>query len=523
MSRITFKAEKNYLILPISKYVSNRKLKVFSEEKLVFDFNLRLDYVNPIYYTYYKIAEFKGRQITLECDIDIEIRQTDTPMTDEYNDYPFRPYAHFTPRFGWMNDPNGLFVYTSPYTGKTSYHLFYQHNPYDWGWENMHWGHAVSDDLMNWEHLEIALYPDEMGTMFSGSAIVDYDNASGLMDGGEAPILLFYTAAGGSNAISSGKPFTQCLAYSTDGGMTFKKYEKNPVVGHICAANRDPKVIWCDELQRFVMALYLDGNEYALLVSDNLIAWEELQRVIIDNEGECPDFYPLTADNGVRKWIISGASHYYLTGDFVDGKFVSDSGSRTKRLSHGGASYAAQTFSTPDNARRIQVAWDNKAVFGDDPLCGQLGIPTELSLKFANGEYYLTADTAAEVDAAVTDTKIIESYALGEKIGLCDGAYMIELEYGKANDGGAAIEVLGNTVYMDLKENTVNAAGCSMPIPSFEAEGKLKLIVDKATAEIFSGGGASIMTVPWLADYNKKFLCITGDIEIKNLTVKKLL
>ena len=160
---------------------------------------------------------------------------------------------------GWLNDPNGLVHYAG------TYHMFYQHNPYGTEWGNMHWGHAVSRDLVHWRELPAALYPDAMGTMFTGCAVVDHHNSSGLGDGSQPPIVLVYTAAG-----EHARPrefYTQCLAFSADGGSTWHKYDGNPVLPHQVGQNRDPKVIWHPRSGRWVMALYLEHTAYALYTS----------------------------------------------------------------------------------------------------------------------------------------------------------------------------------------------------------------------------------------------------------------
>lgn len=346
VSKLTIKAEKKYLVLPVGKYVDSRKLVLVHDGKTAVDIDLRLDYVNPSEYVCLDISKYRGDELTVEVlqDVIPEDIQSDAPPVNYSLSRSFRPQVHFTPDYGWINDPNGLLEYTSPVTGKKTYHMFYQYNPYDTVWGNMHWGHAVSSDLIRWEHRPIALFPDGFGTMFSGSAVIDRENRSGLKEGEEDVILLFYTAAGGSNLLSEGKKFTQCLAYSTDGGETFRKYADNPIVPHIAGENRDPKVIWCEEMQRYVMALYLEDSLFQLLVSDDLLHWEKLQDIVIEGEAECPDIYPLYADGDKnnRKWIISGASHRYVVCEYRNYRFNIIQNARP--LNYGRYSYAAQTL-----------------------------------------------------------------------------------------------------------------------------------------------------------------------------------
>ncbi len=148
------------------------------------------------------------------------------------------PQFHFSPARNWTNDPNGMVFY------KGEYHLFFQHNPTGLDWGNMTWGHAVSGDMLHWTQRKNAILPDEFGTIFSGSAVVDWNNTAGFQSGQQPVIVCIYTSAGGTSPESKGRPFTQLIAYSNDCGRTWVKYAKNPVLGHIAGGNRDPKVFW---------------------------------------------------------------------------------------------------------------------------------------------------------------------------------------------------------------------------------------------------------------------------------------
>lgn len=245
---------------------------------------------------YLNVERFAGKEIGLvaEPDIALEIKKSDSkyPLEESYIG-KYRSGFHFSSQRGWLNDTSGLVYY------KGVYHMFYQHNPVGCKWGNMHWGHAVSRDLVHWEEREIALYPDEMGTMFSRSAIVDTKNVTGLKQNENDVILLYYTAAGNTDSeLSRSQPFTQCLAYSVDGGNTFEKYYKNPVVPLIEHENRDPKVVYDPVNDIYVMVLYLAENRYMLLSSSNLLEWKQMHEIILQEDAECPDFYPLPVDDG---------------------------------------------------------------------------------------------------------------------------------------------------------------------------------------------------------------------------------
>lgn len=429
------------------------------------------------------------------------------------------PYVHFTARKGWINDPNGLVAYTSPLTGKTVYHLFFQHNPNDVVWGDMHWGHAISEDLFHWKELPIALYPDEKGTMFSGSAVVDKENRTGLKEGKEDVILLYYTCAGNR--------FTQNLAYSTDGGITFKKYRNNPLIAELNPGNRDPKVIFCEELNKFLLALYFDGFRYELFVSSNLLDWEFLQEVIIEGDGECPDIYPLCVDGNAqeRRWVIGGAAGRYVVGEFREGKFVPLQESRQLCYSPDHC-YASQTYSGLENGRRIGFGWQRNLPFDGAPFCGQMSVPLELSLHRDGEEYTLRAQPIAEISALTAEKEVIENLYIEEEkpyeMPLNSAAYQIRVD--TEEDCDFTITVFGQEICLKKGENSVQVGNNSFSFEKKSAKGGFLLIVDKYSAEMFFGEGEAFITAPLLCDYSCAALTVSAPtaVRIKKLEVTRL-
>src|SRR5262245_48198841 len=198
---------------------------------------------------------------TLIVSIAFALGNTDGGALAEYAE-PLRPQFHFTARKNWLNDPNGLVFF------QDEYHQFFQYNPLGVdGGDLKAWGHAVSPDLVHWRELDVALTPDKLGSIWSGSAVVDWQNTSGFQTGVAPPLVIIYTTAGGKLAESKEQPFTQSIAYSNDLGRTWTKYPQNPVVQNIARENRDPKVIWHESSKHWVMALYLADDRFALVTS----------------------------------------------------------------------------------------------------------------------------------------------------------------------------------------------------------------------------------------------------------------
>jgi len=248
---------------------------------------------------------------------------------------PHRPTFHFTPPSKWMNDPNGMFFYEG------EYHLFYQYYPEGTTWGPMHWGHAVTKDLVTWEHLPIALYPDSLGYIFSGSAVVDHQNTSGFGIDGEPPIVALYTYHDMEKEQAGAIDYqSQALAYSNDRGRTWVKYEGNPVLPNLGIRDfRDPKVIWDADSKQWVMVLAA-WDEVQLFGSPNLKEWNALSsfgKTYGSHAGvwECPDLFPMIVEEtGEKKWVLllsinpgspnGGSGTQYYVGDFDGTQFILD-------------------------------------------------------------------------------------------------------------------------------------------------------------------------------------------------------
>ena len=515
--------EKKYMKVPLGFHAVNKKIYFHEGSKLVFDLDAAVDIVSPDYHEYVDVSRFIGKDITVCCDMDLNynFEFVNTPPAPDISDR-FRPLVHFSSNSGWINDPNGL-VFSNG-----MYHMFFQHNTVGNKWGNMHWGHAVSSDLIHWTQKDEALYPDELGTMFSGSAIIDKDNVSDLGSNENPAMLLYYTAAGGTSKISEQKMFTQCLAYSTDNGETFEKHEKNPIVPHIIDGNRDPKIIYCDELKAYIMALYLTENKYALLTSKDLVNWEQIDEFALNGDAECPDIYPLAVDGYAQniKWVFSGATDYYCVGSFKKGRFVPEGA--PKRLHYGSASYAAQTFSdTEELGRRIRIAW-NRTEIPSSRFNGSMAFPTDMTLKTINGEEYLCAMPIPEIETLRKgEQKYLNEIAEKDNAfsAVLDGkAYDISLDI-TANGVNFKISLFGLEFEFKVKENLMQVQNHSVPLFVDSGKIKLRIITDIHGAEVFIDKGQAFICIGFIMDYNLNKLKLSsqnGDVQINEMKIFEL-
>ena len=522
-----------YLLLPVEEVMPDVRVSMIVNNKEVNVADVRLAVNRVDYFVPLDLSDYAGKNILLKFKLGSndpirgklsavcckEMKLSDT--FDTGNREKFRPTYHFSPLYGWMNDPNGM-VYKDG-----EYHLFYQHNPYGSKWGNMHWGHAISKDLINWEHRPDAITPDALGTIFSGSAVVDTDNTAGF---GAGAIVAIYT--------QNSDRQVQSIAYSTDNGRSFTKYENNPVLTSDARDFRDPKVFWHKETQRWIMLLAV-GQEMQIFSSSNLKDWA-FESTFGEGQGahggvwECPDLFELPVDGtNEKKWVLlcnlnpggpfGGSATQYFVGTFNGKEFVNESPSKTKWMDWGKDHYATVTWSDAPDNRRIAIAWMSNWQYANDVPTSQYrspnSVPRDLSLFTVDGETYLQSAPSPELlklrdiskkrSFKVNGTRTIKDMIAGN-----EGAYEIELtienQYADVigfrlyNDKGEEVDMQYDMkekkFSMDRRKSGDVGFNENFPmltwttIESGKDELKLRLFVDKSSVEAFGDGGRFVMT-----------------------------
>ena len=515
---VTLKITKKYINLPVSHQVDRKKMTFEVKGTPERNFVIRLADEKPDYWVFCDVSSWKGKTLRISYEGEsagLEKIYQDDVIAGQDSLYAEknRPQFHFTTRRGWINDPNGLVFYEG------EYHLFYQHNPYEREWENMHWGGAVSDDLIHWEEIGDVLFPDKDGTMFSGSAIIDKKNLTGLQSGNEPAILYFYTSAGNTSETSKGKPFTQCLAYSNDGGKTLIKYDKNPIIKNIIKENRDPKVIYCEPDDSYIMVLFLDGHSFAILKSKNLLDWSQIQEITLPDDGECPDFYPLCADGDSKniKWIFSAASDRYYIGSFDGNKFIIET--EQKRLNFGNASYAAQSWSDIPNGRRVRTAFAS-FVIPNNPFGSCLNIPQNMTIKTINGEPYLSALPVKEFETLYKNRDVKTDVVINSDMPFIKSiqSKACDISVSASAENSFSLELFGLKMSFNADDKILQCLDISAPLKCENGTVDLRIIFDTLYTEIFADFGTVFMGMTYIADSNLNSL----RIESKNATIHNI-
>ena len=517
---IKIKVEKQYLNIPISHNAGGTQMKISGKGIDEWPVNVMLADGQIDYWVFRDLSEYKGKTLTISFGGDDrkglqQIYQDDRiagadSLYKEIN----RPQVHFSSRVGWNNDPNGMVYYDG------EYHLFYQHNPYSRNWDNMHWGHAVSRDLIHWQELNYALRPDSLGMIYSGSAVMDFNNTAGYNKKGEPAMLAYYTSAGAKQ--------TQSMAYSTDKGRSWTKYDKNPVVDSHDKWNtvntRDPKVFWYAPNNNWVMA-FNERDGHSIYTSADGKEWKYESHT--EGFWECPELFELAVDGDPanKKWIMYGASGTYMIGSFNGRKFTPEQG---KFYYQKGNIYAAQTFNDAPDGRRIQIGWATIQHPGMR-FNSMMSVPTELTLRSTPNGVRLFSEPVKEFDMLKKDTKsygdltvekaneILKAYQSDEPLHIKFTWTMFE-----ATSAGFGLNG-HNIMHYDMNHNIVNGVHfCSNDIETTKLTAEI--IVDKTSAEVFLDHGALSLTIQRrLAEENKSGYYFHGSLtKIDKLEVSPL-
>ncbi len=432
------------------------------------------------------------------------------PTAQSGYDELFRPQIHYTPAKNWVNDPNGM-VYADG-----TYHLFYQYNPQGNVWGNMSWGHATSTDLIHWTEQSVALTRDELGDIFSGSAVIDKDNTAGF---GSNAMVAIYTSASAAQQ--------QSIAYSTDGGKSFTRYSGNPVIKNNDDNLRDPKVFWHEESKQWVMALakgWKMGTEF--YGSKDLKNWTHLSTFFVPLAGrpslqwECPDLLQFDYKGG-KKWVlivsvnpggpILGSGTMYFVGDFDGTRFTADDLDYPLWLDYGMDNYAGVTWSNTGD-RKILIGWMNNWQYAGDVPCSPwrsaMTLPRELKLTEHNGKPLLTGTVVKEIDQiasswqkAETSLNVEDAYQLRLTLSMdkdavitlsnaADERFVIDVNASSRTLTAHRTSVTGRTSF----NGTFSVPSIQAPLNTNGDQVTLDLFVDQSSVELITQEGTMSMT-----------------------------
>jgi fructan beta-fructosidase len=485
----------------------------------------------------------------------------ETPKTNtdsgSFNE-PHRPQIHFSPVAHWMNDPNGMvFLHDT-------YHLFYQYYPDSTVWGPMHWGHATSKDMIHWEHQPIALYPDSLGYIFSGSAVADINNTSGFGKDGKAPLVAIFTQHDPKGEKSGSTTFqNQSIAYSLDEGQTWTKYAGNPVLKNPGIRDfRDPKVSWNEETKKWIMTL-ATLDRITFFSSPNLKEWtkeSEFGKDVGAHGGvwECPDLFTLD-HNGEKIWILlvsinpggpnAGSATQYFTGKF-DGHVFTPFATDTRWIDYGPDDYAGVTWSNTGD-RKIFLGWMSNWLYATvvptEKWRSAMTVPRDLAIEKVGANYFVRSTPVAELNKIYQEAKTLENidgtnFDLTSKTGKLEGPARLTLTADVINDftitlsNDSSEQLLlrfdkaskqyfidrthsGNTAFK--KEF---AAQHQAPRISDKENTSLTLIIDNASVEMFADDGLTVMTEIFFpkSPFSDISVHSNGPFKIKTLSFNKI-
>jgi fructan beta-fructosidase len=442
---------------------------------------------------------------------------------------PHRPVIHFTPKANWINDPNGMVYHNG------IYHLFFQYHPFSTVWGPMHWGHATSRDMVKWKEEPIAIYPDKLGTIFSGSAVLDKNNTSGFGKNGQAPLVAIFTHHDADGEKAGRKDYqNQSLAYSNDNGKTWTKYAGNPVVKNPGIVDfRDPKVMWYEPQKKWIMTL-ATKDIITFYSSPDLKNWSK-ESEFGEGRGahggvwECPDLISLD-HNGKTHWVLivnlnpggpnGGSGTQYFVGDF-DGKTFTSDQTKTLWLDYGPDNYAGVTWSNTGK-RKILLGWMSNWLYAQQVPTQKwrsaMTIARELNLAQAGSDLLVRSLPVKELSGVKASPMVTQNVAINSKglsipaAGKTQIPCVINLSMDQAKDfsivlsNGLGEEVrvgfakAANQFFIDrTKSGKVDfnkAFAAKHFAPRFSSSPKLNmtLVIDVSSVELFADDGLSVMT-----------------------------
>ena len=485
----TLNFDHRYLHFPVKTGAKKSRVALLVGGAVVREFEIELT-DQPEWWAHLDVSAWQGKAGTLRVDrlpndsrALERVKQADAIWnTQDLYREPLRAQIHFSPRRGWNNDPNGL-VYA-----QGEYHLYFQHNPYGWGWGNMHWGHAVSRDLVHWEEIPIAIYPRTFGDWaFSGSAVVDRLNTSGMRQGDNELLAGAYTSTGRG----------ECIVFSRDRGRTWSEFEGNPVVKH---EGRDPRLVWHEPTKRWVMAVYDESDRkrwIAFYTSPDLKAWTFRSR--IEGFFECPDLIELPVDGDVtrKKWVLTAASSEYMVGEFDGTTFRPET---AKLPGHRGRGfYAAQTFSSDPKGRVIQIGWLQTNTPGMAFNQG-MSLPLNLSLRSTPEGPRLSWQPIDEL-ASLRGKKLAELAGTlkptsNRLAGVSGELLELRTEFEPGPTSVLSLKVRGVSIVYDGARQELRVLDQSIPAPLQGGKQRLIVYTDRTGLEVFASDGLTYVPMP---------------------------
>lgn len=534
--------ERKYLLLPVQESHDDARINVLVDGRLDRTINVRLAKNRVDYYVPFDLTPYRGHKVVMNvftnqgrssvreaaddaCWNNISLADT----FDTVNREKYRPAYHHTPLYGWMNDPNGMFYKDG------IWHLYYQYNPYGSKWQNLSWGHSTSTDLVHWNHHPVAIQPDGLGMVFSGSCAIDRSSTAGY---GKNAVVGLYTSADASQ--------TQSLVWSDDNGETFRTYAANPVLTLESEA-RDPNMFWDDDARQWVLVLaHALEHEMLIFTSPDMKKWtlqSSFGKGIGAQEGvwECPDLFRLPVEgSGEEKWVMlcnlnpggpfGGSATQYFIGEF-DGKTFkadvdADGNIPTKWMDFGKDHYATVSWSDAPGGRRTVIGWMSNWQYAAEVPTMQFRsantLPREVRLfKAADEQIYLSSEPSPELTALRGSLSLkVRKASIGRKSrtyvlpsandGVCEIVFdvdarksgAVEIELSNSDGGKVAMtyDAVAHTLSFDRTKSGVVDFSQDFPAvtvaPTFETDNRisLRIFIDRSSIEVFGNNGNFVMT-----------------------------